>query len=222
MSATYSAGDARLQIIPDASNFRKKLEAEMRRINAELPVDVSTRRATQQIDRFRAEQSRRDVNIKVDADTKAAQLKIAALREELDRFSASSMGAGSSLSSVFSAGGIIGLTAFNPAVLGGLASVAQGLQQVAQAGLALPGVIGGAAASIGTLKLGMSGMSDALDAVAKSSDGSAKNMQAANEALAKLNPNAAAVVKTIGELTPVFDDLKKQISGELLDRKSVV
>ena len=210
--AEYNAGEARLRIVPDASGFKQKLEAEMRRVNAELPVDVDTKRAAEQVDRFRIEQSRRDVNIKVDVDTKGAQTQMAALRAELQKFAASGIGLGNSLSS-----SIIGVTAFNPAVLGGLASVAQGLQQVAQAGLALPGIIGGGMASIGTLTLGMSGMSDAIEAVGKASSGSAADIQKANEAMAKLSPNAAEVVRTISGLTPVFDDLKKQISGELFD-----
>lgn len=215
MSATYSAGEARLAIVPDATNFKRRLEAEIRRVNAELPVDVDTRRATEHIDRFRDEQSRRDVNVKVDLDTRQAQAQLTALRAEVDKFAGSSIGAGNSLKSALSLGGIAGIVAFNPAMITGLADVAQGLQQVAQAGLAIPGAIGGAASSVGTLALGLYGMSDALKAADKAADGSAKNVQAYNEALAKLSPAAAEVVTTIGDLRPMFDDLQRATSQEL-------
>ena len=213
----YNAGEARLRIVPDASGFKRKLEEEIRRINAELPVDANTRKATEQIDRFRAEQRGRDVNVTVDVDTRKATAQMAALRQELDKFSAGSLGVGRSLKDTFTLAGAAAFAAFNPAVITGLADVAAGLQQVSQAGLAVPGAIGGAAASLGTLKLGFSGMGDAITAATKAASGSAKDVQAYNDALAKLSPNAADTVRAISDLTPAFNDIKNSVSGAMFD-----
>jgi hypothetical protein len=213
----YNAGEARLRIVPDASQFRQKLEAEIRRVNAELPVEANTRKAAERIDMFRREQSARDVNITVDVDTRRATAEMASLRAELDRFSAGALGTGKSLKDSFSLAGAAAFAAFNPAVITSIASVAQALQQVSQAGLVIPGVIGGAAASIGTLTLGMSGMGDAIKAAGKAADGSAKDIQAYNDALKKLSPNAAETVRAIADLKPAFDDIKKSVSGEMFD-----
>ena len=213
----YNAGEARLRIVPDASQFRQKLEAEIRRINAELPVEANTRKAAERIDMFRREQSARDVNITVDVDTRRATAEMASLRAELDKFSAGALGTGKSLKDSFSLAGAAAFAAFNPAVISSIASVAQALQQVSQAGLVIPGVIGGAAASIGTLTLGMSGMGDAIKAAGKAADGSAKDVQAYNDALKKLSPNAAETVRAIADLKPAFDDIKKSVSGDMFD-----
>jgi hypothetical protein len=213
----YNAGEARLRIVPDASQFRQKLEAEIRRVNAELPVEANTRKAAERIDMFRREQSARDVNITVDVDTRRATAEMASLRAELDKFSAGALGTGKSLKDSFSIAGAAAFAAFNPAVITSVASVAQALQQVSQAGLVIPGVIGGAAASIGTLTLGMSGMGDAIKAAGKAADGSAKDIQAYNDALKKLSPNAAETVRAIADLKPQFDDIKNSVSDKMLD-----
>lgn len=62
-----------------------------------------------------------------------------------------------------------------PMLASGLAEVAAGIQQVAQAGLALPGIMAGATASIGTLVFGATGVADAYDAMNKAADDAAKS-----------------------------------------------
>lgn len=211
--AEYNAGEARLRIVPDASRFREKLEADIRRLNVDFPVDLelNTRKAAEQLERFRLEQSRNKIDLDVDVDTGRVRRELSLLRSEVDKATGSSAGLGISLRSALFVGG----AAFSPAIVTILADVAQGLQQVAQAGLAIPGIIGGAASSIGTLAIGLNGMGDALKAANKAPSGSAKDVEKYNEALAKLSPNAVEVVKAIGDMRPMFDDIQKSVSTEL-------
>lgn len=96
-----------------------------------------------------------------------------------------------------------------PAALGAAAvSAGQFVAAIAPAaGLvaALPGVILGGAAALGTFKLAISGVSDAISA------GFEGDMEAFQEALDKLAPSAQRAVKAIVALKPGFDTLKKSV-----------
>jgi hypothetical protein len=170
----------------------------------DVDVDADTKGASENLSRWRAEEANNRVNVKVDVDTKDASSQMQKLRKDLD------FGPGA-LSLNLGAVAIAGL----PALAAGLGTVASAVQEVAQSGLVLPGLFAGIGASVGTAALGMSGMSDALKAVNKSSDGTAKSIAAANDALSKLSPNAADVVRTVGGLNPVFEDLRNTVSQNL-------
>lgn len=125
---TYNAGEARLAVVPDASEFKRKLEADMRKIRAEfaLHVTADTAQARADIERFREQQQRNGiavgvdvalakadaemtawrarqhanaVNIRVDVDSGAASAKIAALRSQFS-------GLGDALSAIVKGGGL--------------------------------------------------------------------------------------------------------------------
>jgi hypothetical protein len=92
-----------------------------------------------------------------------------------------------------------------------------GVQQLAQAGLALPGIYGAAGASIGVAFAGFKGMGDAVKALndaAKSGD--PKDLEKATEAMKDMDPAAQAVAKSVSALTrgPLLD-LRKQIQGHM-------
>jgi phage-related protein len=70
---------------------------------------------------------------------------------------------------------------------------------------ALPGLLLGAAVALGTLKIALSGVGDALKA------GLSGDAEKFGEAMAKLAPNAQSLVKTLVELQPAFNDLKKSV-----------
>jgi len=92
-----------------------------------------------------------------------------------------------------------------------------GVQQLASAGLALPGIYGAAGASIGTAMLGFKGMGDAVKALTeamKSND--PKDFEKAAEAMKDMDPAAQDVAKTVAGLTrgPLLD-LQKMIQGRM-------
>ncbi|MFA4080472.1 hypothetical protein ONA92_02000 [Mycobacteroides salmoniphilum] len=182
----YSAGEAKLRVAPDASEFKAKLEADMRKIRAEFTVNVNAATAQARADierfrdaqergaisvgvdaalgqaqadmrRFRAEQEANHVTVRVDADTRSARREIEELRRSATH---------GSLGSAFAwNAGAAGLSLL-PSAATGLVSLAGALQQVAQSGIAVPGILGGIGASVGTLVLGLSGVKDAYTAAA--------------------------------------------------------
>jgi hypothetical protein len=211
--ATYDAGDARLQIFPDASGFKRRLEEDLKKIQVDykIPVHPDLAQASADLERWRLQQQRNAIELKVDVDTAAASAKIGALERTLR-----SVGGGSGGSS--DGGGILGALKLNAGVLGvgslpavatALGTVASAVQQLAGAGAVLPGALAGIGVTVGTLKVGLSGVSDAFKAVEKSSDGTAKSVAASNAALAKLAPSAAEAVKA-------GVDIQKQLAGALV------
>ncbi|MFJ1698190.1 hypothetical protein ACIOHC_24245 [Streptomyces sp. NPDC088252] len=91
-----------------------------------------------------------------------------------------------------------------------LAGVASALQQMAPAAaLAVSGVLAIGLAA-GTLKLAMSGVSDAVKAALDPSD-----PEAYAEALKKLSPNARAFVQEIHKAQPALDAIKKTVQDKV-------
>jgi len=211
--AEYNAGEGRLRIVPDASDFKKRLDAQLAKIRAEFAIPVhptNLAQAAADIERWRRQQEQDDVNIPVDVDSS----QIAQATREVKRLSAAGTDAGKVMGALKVNIAAIGIANL-PAVATALTGIAGALEQVTQAGLLLPGVIASAGSSIGTLKLGMSGVSDAYKAVQKSADGSQASIQAANDAMADLAPNARDVVTTLTQLTPKFDELKDTVQDNL-------
>ena len=74
---TYDAGDARLRIVPDASEFRTKLDAQLRSQKAEFVIQVAAdaAKAQEKIDALRQEQERRPINQRAEASDQGVQVK---------------------------------------------------------------------------------------------------------------------------------------------------
>lgn len=159
----------------------------------EVDIDANVRPASQGVGRWRKDEERNEVNIDVDADTKGAAANVARwrvteqakpikirvdadtgrARREVDALSSNLFKLGRS--DVFKLNiGAAAITSL-PMLASGLAEVAAGIQQVAQAGLALPGIMAGASSSIGTLVFGLSGVGDAYDAMSKAADDAVKS-----------------------------------------------
>jgi len=127
----------------------------------DIDVDAKTGGATANMARWRTGEERRPVRVKVDVDTKGASRQVGGLRRDIESLARSDF-----LKLNIGAAGIASL----PALATGLGEVAAALTQVSQAALAVPGGIAGAVSSIGTLAFGLTGISDAYDAVSKASD----------------------------------------------------
>ena len=153
-----------------------------------LNVNADTAQARADIDRFRDVQQRKNIDISVDAHLSKASAEMAAWRGrqqadavkipvEVDRKKLldSVQTFQSEVGNAFSGGlkainlPLIGIGAI-PAATTALVDLAGAIQQVAGAGLALPGIMAGVGSSVGTLVLGLSGISDAYKAVSKAAD----------------------------------------------------
>lgn len=206
--ADRSAGEASVRIVPNAKNFITDLENDLKRRKAEFAVNVSAdvTRARTDIDVFRAEQERKPVRVRVETD-----------RASLDKIKSDLAGAGAALGSALKFNlGAAGIGEL-PALATALTTVAGSMQQLAGAGAVLPGLFAGLGADALTAKIAVMGVGDAFKAMDKASDGSAKNVQAANEALAKLAPQTADFVREVYGIKPAFDSFQKDISGKFFD-----
>ena len=148
-----------------------KLPQQLRNItrnlkDVEVDVDADTKGATAHMEGWRATQQRRPVKIDVDVDTRRARKEVDALSSNLFKFGRSDF-----LRLNLGAAAISGL----PALAAGLGEVTAAMVQLSQAALAIPGAIAGAASSFGTLALGVSGITDAYDALNAVQDEAATN-----------------------------------------------
>ena len=92
---------------------------------------------------------------------------------------------------------------------GAALALTKALSPLSAAIAAVPAGAAGAAAAMGTLKIGLAGVSDAMDAVAKG------DAQALNEALAELSPNAQKFVKQTAAMRGEMTKLQKSVQDRL-------
>jgi hypothetical protein len=219
--STYDAGDARLQIFPDASGFKRRLEADLKKLDIKfaVPISADTTKAARQLEEFRAREGRNAVNIKTDVDTTSARVQLASLRKSVDEASSSLSGLGALFSGgITSPAAIFGAAGLLPGATSLVGQLAAAIEQLAGVAPVLPASLAGIAAVAGTVKLGLSGVSDAFDAVDKAADGTQKSIDAANEALGKLAPSARDAVATAARLkTELTRTLQQPIQQNLFD-----
>lgn len=112
--------------------------------------------------------------------------------------------------------GALGIGSLGPAAAL-VTDLVGGVQQLAQAGLALPGIYAAAGSSIGVAVAGFKGMGEAVKALNEAAaSGDPKDLEKAKEALKDMDPAAVAVAESVSRLTrgPLLD-LKKQIQGRM-------
>ncbi|MEH3135350.1 MAG: hypothetical protein PGN30_10160 [Mycolicibacterium neoaurum] len=234
----YSAGTASVRIRPNADDFVRDLNAKLKAVKdpgfaisvsantgqavadikrfrdvesrngLNLGVDVALGQAQADLARFRTRQRADGLTIKVDADTKRATAEVGAMRQQLESLRRSdvlrlNIGAGL-------------LSSVQPAVAG-LTQLAAGLQQVAQAGIAVPGILAGVTASVGTLVLGLSGISDAYKAVSDAADSSGKDQAASARTAVTASNNLRNAVVDEARARKDVADATRDARNELRD-----
>lgn len=190
-----------------------------------VDVDANTTGASADLSRWRKEEQANKVNVKVDVDTRGASTQLAKLRKDLD----------------FGPGFLnlnVGAAALStlPALAAGLGNVASALQQVAQAGLAVPGGIAAATASVGTLMFGLTGVADAYTALSDASSAAATSgagqaaqaraSQSASNGLRNAIVDEAQARKDVARATKdaqnALQDLRIEQRGGVIDEKRAV
>jgi phage-related protein len=141
---------------------------------------------------------------------------------------AASKAVGGVLLKTFAAGIGSLITAASPlsTVLGGgvaaVVALAAALGQASGAAISLGGVLGALGLAVGTLKLGFSGVGDAVKAQSKAYEElaatgkvSAATQKQLDAALKNLAPSAAAVVKQLGAMRPAWEGIRRTVQGNL-------
>jgi phage-related protein len=158
--------------------------------DAERSAESSAREMSRTVDRALGKISRSAKKTERDLDGVGKALRGIALAGLL------TVGAG------VAAGAAAGLVSNLFAIVGAAAAASGAL-------LVIPAVGAAAAAALGVVKLGAIGLEDAFSALAS---GDAAELQ---ESLEKLSPSAAAFVKELSGVKPVFDSIRRDIQGRL-------
>lgn len=104
-----------------------------------------------------------------------------------------------------------------PAAASAIVSLTGAIQQLGQAGLVVPGVMAGIAASVGTAAIGFKGMGDAVKALNEAAaSGDPKDLEKATAALKDMAPAAVEVAKSVSAFTQgPWKELQKAVAQEM-------
>lgn len=200
-----------MTVLPSTAKLKEEIKKAVNaaeRDGIKIGVEADTVDADRELKRFRTTQERNKIRQKIEFDEGDLKSKLNLIGKEFDGVGAK-IGSALKFNLGFAAVGTL------PAFATALTNVAGAMQQLAGAGLALPGIMAGLGSSFGVAKLGTMGMKDALDALNKAADGTQASVDAANKALDGLAPNVADTVKTVYGLKGTFEDLR-DISGQNL------
>ncbi|QCG77093.1 tape measure protein [Mycobacterium phage Bananafish] len=115
----------------------------------------------------------------------------------------------------------VGAAAIPPALQAGSLAAANllgAIQQLTQAGLALPGVFAGIATSVGTAVFGFKGLGEAVTALWEAAaSGDPKDLEKAAEALKDMAPAAQDVAKAVAGTRDRFVDLRKEVQQNMFE-----
>lgn len=155
------AGEAAVRIVPSLRGFhtevKRKLEAK--RIDFDVNANAKIAGAEAKIDAFRKQQEARPVTVHVKTDWDGLKRDLAQVEHIFKR---NSFSRALRMNVV-----VMGLDAL-PALTYGAAGAAASLDALGKAAFALPGLLGGALTSVGTLSVGLHGVSDAFKAFEQS------------------------------------------------------
>lgn len=239
----YPAGDASINVRPSVRDFRRELDADLKKIDAKLAVEVTPNLAQAQADlaRWREQEERRS-KIGVDVHPNLAQatadLARFRAREEADAIDlrvnidhASIRRATRGIEGLASAGAKLSALKWNagalalgslPALATGLATATGAAQELAQVAIGLPAIFAGVASSVGTAAIGFKGMGETLKLMDKAeTTGKAKDIAAAAKALESLAPAAQEVTKsTFALIKGPFKELQNLVAQNMFDGMS--
>lgn len=165
------AGEAAIRIVPTLAGFKPEADRrlrEMRFAPIEVRINPGFGKADAEMDEWRARQRLNAVNVPVRADFQAFQRDLSQVEHIFKRNSVSQ--------ALRIQVKVVGLDAL-PALAYAAGSAASGLDALADSALALPGIMGGALASVGALAVGLHGVSAAFKAATTDQKDSIKSGQ---------------------------------------------
>ena len=188
-----TSAEAEVRIVPSLKGFKQRVDAGVRATKApDVPVNLSVnqtslRKAQTEINRLGG------VKIHIGVEKSGLQK----LHSQLSSVNRASVNTATSVTAIGAAAA--GLSSATGAV--GALGVA--LVTASGAAALLPGALLAAGAAYGAMKVGMSGVKDALDGDA--------------EALARLAPSARAAVNSLTGLRGAWDGVKNSVQGQLFE-----
>ncbi|ALF00554.1 tape measure protein [Mycobacterium phage SlimJimmy] len=169
-------GEAAIRIVPTLRGFKPEADRRLKAMTfdpLEVQIDPAFKKAEAQMKAWRAKERLNAINVPVKADFSESRASFAAFRRELTTvehiFKRSALQRAMRLNVK-----IIGLDAL-PALAYAAGSAAAGVDGLAKSLLALPGIAGGALASIGALAVGLRGVGDAFRAFGEQQKNAAQN-----------------------------------------------
>lgn len=184
----------------DPVQIRAALNANRALLNIRGPLNRVIRQAENDAD---------DIDVDVDIDTDSAERALRRLLPELDGVGRAAGGAGRALGVMGVGVGALGAAAGTAVPL--VASLATAVENLLPAAaVATQGFLAVQLAS-GTLKLGLLGLEDALEAVFDPD----ADPEALAEAMERLSDNAQDFVQVVQDLKPAFEDLRLDVQDRL-------
>ncbi|QSM01075.1 tape measure protein [Mycobacterium phage Nanosmite] len=177
-------GEAAIRIVPTLRGFKPEADRRLRAMTfdpVEVQIDPDFKRASAEMKAWRAKERLNAINVPVKADFSESRASFAAFRRELTTvehiFKRSALQRAIRLNVK-----IIGLDAL-PALASAAGSATAGVDALGKALFALPGIAGGALASIGALAVGLRGVGEAFQAykdTTKNAAQAARDVESAN------------------------------------------
>ncbi|AEK09942.1 tail length tape measure protein [Mycobacterium phage Rey] len=170
------AGEAAIRIVPTLRGFKPEADRRLREMTfnpVEVRIDPDLKRATAQMTAWRERQRLNAINVPVKADFKDAQKSLALFTREITTvehvFKRSSLSKAIRLNVK-----VFGLDAL-PALAYAAGSATTAIDALGKSLFLLPGLVGGAMASVGAFAIGMRGISDAFKAYGEETKNSAQH-----------------------------------------------
>ncbi|MEU3455579.1 hypothetical protein ABZ671_18560 [Micromonospora sp. NPDC006766] len=195
---------AKIGVQIPVTEMRRAVKEAGDKAKAKVRVDADTKPARRAIDRLKDAKA----EIKVKADTSDFHAKLKKATSAAGKFAlVAAKGLGLGLLAASAAGAAANILGFAGAILTALNAV-----------WLAPAAIGGLAAILGTVKLALSGVGDAVGEVFKAyatlaSGGklTAAEQEKLNDALDQLSPSARRFVKELGRLAPALNGLRLDV-----------
>ena len=214
----YDAGDASIKVRPSLKGFnaelKSKLEAELKNVDADIHLGVHPDLAQARADlmRFRAQQEANAINLRARVDGKNDLQQVS---RQLGGVQSGAVSAGAAIKLNLGAAALSTL----PALATMLADVAGALQQITQAGLAVPGILGGAVSSVGTLATGLVGVKDAYKAISDASDSSGNSQVRSANNVARAQRDLASAYR---DARREVEDLNVSLRGDQISEQQAI
>ena len=217
--AEYVVAQAAVLIVPTTKGFQKTLEAELRKIQTainakggvEVDITADTTKALGQFKAAKAYMESQDITLQAKVDTRTLT-EIRHKYEDLAR----EMKKGLTLNLK-----VAGLSLL-PQLASGLAAVNASMVQLVQAATLLPGALSAAAASIGTIVTGLSGVKAAFKEYSDAQKNAASEGQKARNAAINVQNAYRDLGRSVKDAQRNLEDLNNELRGAPLDEADAI
>lgn len=206
------AGEIAVGVAPSLRGFKAKATSQFKamRMSFDVPLNPDFKRANAELAAFRRRQEANAINIRVDVDRRPL------LQFEKDFRRIEHVYKTSPLRKAIRVQVVVAGAAALPGLTQGALSATTALTRLAQAGLVLPGVFAGLAASVGTALIGLRGISDAMSAASDRTKDAAQKQQDYNRATRDLSRAQRDMVQAVKDANREIEDQQFKLKNGVL------